>query len=703
MAHPLRDVDPSARLANRLQAARRTRLVGRDDELALFRTAISAAEPPFVVLYVYGPGGVGKTTLVKEWGYLALDADRRVIRLDLRNLEPTPEVFLAAFAQALGKAEGATAPDAGWPSRGVLILDSYESVATLDPWLRDTFLPQLSADTVVVIAGRQPPAAAWSSDIEWAPLTRILPLRNLGHEEVETYLAMRGIPSEQHADVLAATYGHPLAMALAADALMRHGPATHFRLGDDPDIVRVLLESFVENVPTGQHRLALYVSAFATALTEPLLGAALDVEDAREIFDWLGRLSFIEHGPHGLFPHDLARDLLYADSRWRNPDVHRLLSERLLTYLYGRFQDARGIEQQRIWFDVIYMQRHNPSLRPYFVWSVIGTAHADPLRPEDSSQILHIVEQHEGAASKAIAAHWLRRQPDAFVAFRDRSGALIGFMGHVRLEHATAEDAEIDPAVEVLQGFMQRHGPVRPREEVSCLRFMMARDTYQGRSASFNVLAANTSLYWTTHPRLAWSFVAVADADRMEPLFTSLHVWRAPDADFEVDGRRYGVFAHDWRVEPIEAWFRSKVDRAMSCEAGAQSARPEPLLVLSQTDFTDAVRDALREYTRPDRLADNPLLRTRLCPACHGAGIETLRGLLLEAVNALRSNARDQKLHLALWHTFFQPARTQEEVAELLELPFNTYRYQLAKGVERLSEWLWRRELAVPSRTDAGE
>lgn len=32
-------------------------------------------------------------------------------------------------------------------------------------------------------------------------------------------------------------------------------------------------------------------------------------------------------------------------------------------------------------------------------------------------------------------------------------------------------------------------------------------------------------------------------------LFPSLHIWRAADADFEVDGRRYGVFAHDWRVE----------------------------------------------------------------------------------------------------------------------------------------------------------
>lgn len=31
--------------------------------------------------------------------------------------------------------------------------------------------------------------------------------------------------------------------------------------------------------------------------------------------------------------------------------------------------------------------------------------------------------------------------------------------------------------------------------------------------------------------------------------------------------------------------------------------------------------------------------------------------------------------------------------AERLGLPFSTYRYQLAQGLERLAAWLWQREL----------
>ena len=72
--------------------------------------------------------------------------------------------------------------------------------------------------------------------------------------------------------------------------------------------------------------------------------------------------------------------------------------------------------------------------------------------------------------------------------------------------------------------------------------------------------------------------------------------------------------------------------------------------------------------------------------------------MLREAVTTLTSTPKDAKLHRALWHTYFEPAPTQEQAAELLGLPFNTYRYQLAKGIERIIEWLWQRELAKTER-----
>jgi hypothetical protein len=57
-------------------------------------------------------------------------------------------------------------------------------------------------------------------------------------------------------------------------------------------------------------------------------------------------------------------------------------------------------------------------------------------------------------------------------------------------------------------------------------------------------------------------------------MFTEVHIWRARTADFEVGGRRYGAFAHDWRVESAHEWLRLKAERAWRIE-GVIAASPE--------------------------------------------------------------------------------------------------------------------------------
>jgi hypothetical protein len=46
-----------------------------------------------------------------------------------------------------------------------------------------------------------------------------------------------------------------------------------------------------------------------------------------------------------------------------------------------------------------------------------------------------------------------------------------------------------------------------------------------------------------------------------------------------------------------------------------------------------------------------------------------------------------------LERTYLEPAATQEVAAELLDLPFSTYRRHLKSGLERLCAWLWEGEL----------
>jgi DNA-binding winged helix-turn-helix (wHTH) protein len=565
----------SRRIADRLASERRRRFVGRESEIETFRSALLTDEPSFVALHVNGPGGVGKTTLLEEFARVAHESSRVVVRIDGRNIDASPLGFIVALSRALGADRcELSAVIERWPAGGVLFVDTYEVLTSLDDWLRDTLLPQLPARSLVVIAGRHDPAATWRTNVHWAALTRIHPLGNLDPGDSRTFLDRCGVAAEHHDDALAFTRGHPLALSLTADVLTRGDRVVPARLETEPEVVRLLIEKFVQDVPSPAHRLALHTCVSAHATTEPLLAAALDQADVHDVFEWLGRLSFVESGPYGLFPHDLARDVVYIDFRWRDPDAAYRVTERLIAYLYGRLERTQGLEKLRTWFDVIYLQRYNSRLRPYMDWEGLGTTDVETAKPGDHAVILETVERYEGPASAAIARYWLARQPEAFLVARTLAGEFIGLVAHLRLTAVTADDLAADPALAPAVAHAERHAPPGQGEHITYCRFFMQRERYQLQVPA--PVAASASLTWTA-PGLAWCFLATVDPDPMEPMFTELHMWRTREADFEVGGRRYGVFAHDWRVENAEQWLRLKAERAWRLDGAlpaVQSALP---------------------------------------------------------------------------------------------------------------------------------
>jgi hypothetical protein len=120
------------------------------------------------------------------------------------------------------------------------------------------------------------------------------------------------------------------------------------------------------------------------------------------------------------------------------------------------------------------------------------------------------------------------------------------------------------------------------------------------------------------------------------------------------------------------------------------------MLVLSQPEFNDAVRQALRDLHRPDLLARNPLLRTRLVRDRAGSrepSAAVLEALVRAAVETLRDHPRDDKLLRAVDRTYVHPAATQERAAAALGLPFSTYRRHLTQGVDRVVSRLWDQEV----------
>lgn len=198
-------------------------------------------------------------------------------------------------------------------------------------------------------------------------------------------------------------------------------------------------------------------------------------------------------------------------------------------------------------------------------------------------------------------------------------------------------------------------------------------------------------------PNLAWDFLTLAEPERWDEYFASADMPRAAGADFWVGTRRYGLFAHDFRQVPVGSLLELVTERALSQDLTPLStAANPPLLVLSQPEFDDSARRALRDLRRPDLLARNPLQQTRLVRDRAGAADPspaTLEALLGAAVESLRAHPRDDKLWRAVERTYLRPAATQERAAAALGLPFSTFRRHLTQGVDRVVAWLWDREI----------
>jgi len=79
----------------------------------------------------------------------------------------------------------------------------------------------------------------------------------------------------------------------------------------------------------------------------------------------------------------------------------------------------------------------------------------------------------------------------------------------------------------------------------------------------------------------------------------------------------------------------------------------------------------------------------------HGDRAAALQELLRETAVALQNTPRQAKLYRALRYTYIQPAPTLEKAAELLAMPFSTYRRHLRSGIQYVTERLWQLELSA--------
>jgi hypothetical protein len=685
-------------IADRVHGARDAVFVGREAEADLLRDALAGAPGAAPVLYVHGPGGIGKTALLRRYAQEGRAAGRAVVHVDGRTVPSTPQAFEQAAA-------GAREPGT------LLLIDTFEHCQDLEGWLYEEFLPHLPDDIVVVVAGRRAPDVRWFTDPGWAGLLTAVPLGALDTEEARRFLERKGVPADRRQPLLAFAAGHPLALVLAAHvALGEDGdPSAPKSWTPGPDVIARLLRQILGAVPGRRHRLALEVCAQAHLTTEALLGAVVG-EDAPELFAWLREQPYMEHCVGGLYPHDVVREALAADLRWRDRDGYDRLYRRLHDHLLERVAAASPDGLLQAVGALQFLYRSQGHMAESHGWYTPGLVEDRPYGPSCEADVLALAEQGEGGDSAEVVRYWLRARPQDFrvqhLKGRTRAAAFSAW-----LRPDPGQGRSEDPVAAAAWEHVAAHGPLRAEEGIALGRFHVHPQNYQRPSPVMDLMLWRMLGELLRDERPAWSFIVLRDDGFWDAHMEFCDMTPLPRA-VTVGGSAYRLYAHDWRGTPPGTWLARKQEDMLAGTAtgtgagpdvgpGTAAAREEragapphagpggrTAAGLGRAEFADAVRCALRDLRRPRALEANPLRGSRLVTD-HGM---SLREVLTHAIDSLVTDRDGDRTHRAATVAFLEGAPTQEAAARRLRLPYSTYRRHLTRATARIEEILWRHE-----------
>lgn len=668
---------------NVLAEQRKESFTGRVAELRLLRELMRNEAPGCFVVWVHGMGGVGKTTLLLRFADEARTQGTAVRTIDMRCTNATPDAFRAAL-EAQGPPEEAQ----------LLLIDSAESLGPLEWWLRDQFLPRMPTHLLVVVGSRRPPETEWRTDPQWWHALRSVRLSDMDEAEAHLLLRNRDVPETSAADIVRASHGLPLALALFADAREATagtaGPSGERELYGSPDLARELLRSLLRKTPSPARSDALQVLALARVTTEELVRRTLDVPvaEAQALFAWLHGLSFVDSTATGLIPHGLVREALLVDLRWRDPEQYERLFRRLHAHLAERLAQRTG-GRWAFGAGLAHLGRASSAIREAADWNGADRFQLRSARLEDLHPVLAAIEEEHGVAAGRLARGWWDRQPSAFIVAEDDRGGVVGTLVAPCLEPGVANLPDDPVAHAALEHVTDRSSPLRRTG-----RLLLGRwSTGSAVAASF----ALTTL-WATTPGLAVSWTCVARKQEELSRLLGLYDQQPGETVTRADGEPIFSFVRDWRSMPFDRWAEALGTRLLADEPAAAPAptpAAEPVTpAMPWPEFVGAVKYAYRRVTEPEQLAHSALLRTGLVAS--DAGPAELRQVLTETVSQLRAQPGRRQLADILEITYLSGPRSQQAAANRAALSFSTYRRRLSASLVTAAELLRERELYGP-------
>ncbi len=397
---------------------------------------------------------------------------------------------------------------------------------------------------------------------------------------------------------------------------------------------------------------------------------------------WLAARPFVGRSGDGLYPHDLVRDVIDAEFAQRNPDAYVALHRTIRQHAVGRLLDPASLSRHRDAIELMLLHKRSPLEPEARQLRESGVLAMLPAAPADRVEVLELVAAAEEPEVAEMCGRWIDAQPDGLYTARSETG-VEAFALHV---YVSPEDNPVpeDPVVRAVLDAIARRSPLRPGERVGICRALGNHGRYQRDAMAVLAGSVSSLVEWLSRP-VAWSVVTPLYEDFWRPFFEYLGFGVLARVQFGAGD----VTAYGWdrRRLPLEEFLELTGRRELTGETGpppAELLRPAPI---GREAFEEAVRAALRDVNRPDRLATSPLAGTALGP--------DLRASLLAGIARLAEEPKGEQLRRVLDRTYLCGTPSQEAAAEVLGLPFSTYRRYLARATARLVDLLWAVEVGT--------
>lgn len=656
-------------LALSISDERMQHFVGRQAHCQWIESWLNNPPAPTQIVAVTGIGGVGKSTLLLR--LIQIAASHQVVGawMDGRTCLRSPRGFLDALPESFLDWQRSPEPR----PRLVLAIDNYDELQVLEAWFKEVFMASLPDTGVVVFfASRSNLMESWLLDPGWQNRVKLWRLGDLSPQEVEDFLARREWPTEDIHVARRLALGHPLSLALVAEARRRWGQP-------DPESLNNLVRESIsarllrEVTDPSLQPLVDVLTLMATANAD-LMQRVLERRITARQYQQLKTMSFVKTtAGGGVGLHDIAVMHLFDDFRQRDPNAFQTLRQRAVNVLLSEWDCVDMAHRGALAHELLWLCRDVfQDITQYADLSYAADLEVTGYQSSDRPLLHQFVAQWSRqilpiADTLALFDRIIRQFPESIRVTRRAGGTPVGVFVTLPL---------YDKTLDLIQEFHPRlvHGLLTSdlgirhcaREEANARYNVLTgidfQQTHYNAQQILGVIARDQfalqvgilGLLLLTNPGLKHFLSAIGYQSRPFP------VSDPPVPDEE-------LFVMDLRDQHYGQWIRNIL---------AHRSAPQPPLTASD------VRYFLSEWEHPPVLASARLTTRFDRPP------EAVKRLILEALEPHASAPMTDRDQAALRVAFLSGTTTAWRQADMLHVSRATLYRHVGKALDHLAAWL---------------